>query len=219
MPLSRSLRARRARARKIADLLARTYPRAGEGPRRDPLRVLVCTILSAQCTDAKVDAVAPSLFEAFPDVHALARAKPREVERIIRPLGLYRNKARHIVAACRELVRAHNGRVPRTMEALTALPGVGRKTANCVFVNAFGEPGLMTDTHFCRVTHRLGLTDKTTPEKIERELAELLPPARWGAFSHQIIRHGRVCCTARKPDCPHCPLRRLCAYAQAQKKA
>jgi endonuclease III len=213
MPFSDTLRARRRRARTIADRLAEAYPDAGcELEVRTPLEVLVATILSAQSTDAKVNEVAPGLFERYPDARAFANADRRALEERIRVIGLFRNKAKNIIAACRELVESFDGEVPDTLEELTALSGVGRKTANCVLVNAFGKPGLMTDTHFCRISRRLGLTQETDPERIERDLAELLPPERWGAFSHRVIIHGRRCCHARKPACGRCPLRRSCAF-------
>jgi endonuclease-3 len=212
---SRSRAARRSRAATIADRLAELYPEAGTSlPDRRPLAVLIGTILSAQCTDRKVNEVLPDLLAAYPDAAAFAGADLRRLEPYLRPLGLHRSKAKSLRAACGVLVEEHDGEVPQDFAALTALPGVGRKTAHCVRVNAFGLPGLMTDTHFCRVTRRLGLTDEEDPAKIEADLAALLPAERWGAFSHRIIRHGRAICTARTPRCDECPLRRSCEYGR-----
>ncbi|MFW5857761.1 MAG: endonuclease III [Planctomycetota bacterium] len=211
MIFSTSHRARRSRAATIADRLAEAYPDAGCALEvRSPLQVLVATILSAQCTDAKVNQVTPALFDRYPTLRAFAEAERAELEEQIRPIGLHKGKAKNIIAACRRILEAFDGTVPETIDELVTLPGVGRKTANCVLVNAHGKPGLMTDTHFCRIVQRLGLTDASDPAKIEAAIADLLPPERWGAFSHQIIRHGRACCTARKPHCGRCPLQPHC---------
>jgi endonuclease-3 len=206
---------RKRRARTIADRLARTYPDAGAALQmRNPFEVLIATILSAQTTDAAVNEVTPQLFSTYPDAASLAQADPEAIEPVISRIGLHRTKARNIVAAARTLQEDFGGEVPETMEALTSLPGVGRKTANCVFVNGFGKPGLMTDTHFCRIMRRTGLSAHKEPAKIEADIAELLPPKRWGDFSHQVIRHGRVCCTARKPHCAKCVLLDICPAGQ-----
>ncbi|MFH0911445.1 MAG: endonuclease III [Planctomycetota bacterium] len=206
------------RARLVARGFQGAYPDVGCSLAvENPFEVLVATILSAQCTDRKVNTVTPALFRAYPDAKAFARARPFSVERIIRPLGLFRVKAKNIVACCRRLVADYGGEVPNDVDRLVRLPGVGRKTANCVLVNGFGLPGLMTDTHFCRIARRIGLTSEKDPARIERDLARLLPPSEWGAFSHRIIRHGRVCCLARKPRCAACPVLRYCDYGQATK--
>ena len=176
----------------------------------DPLECLVSTILSAQCTDKKVNQVTPALCRRYPDAKAFAEADRRELERIIRPIGLYRAKAKSIVGACRKILADFGGKVPDTIENLVTLPGVGRKTANCVVLNAYGKPGIMCDTHCCRVTRRLGLHDLDDPDRIEFALGALMPPEEWGGFSHRIIVHGREICHARSPECPRCPLRRWC---------
>jgi len=207
----------RRQCAKIDRLLARAYPDAGCSlDFEDPLQCLVSTILSAQCTDKKVNTVTPALFRRYPDARAFANAKPAELERMIRSIGLFRAKAGYIILACRQIVSDHAGAVPRTMEELLHLPGVGRKTANCVLLNAYGIPGLMCDTHFCRVTRRLGLHNLEDPGKIETAVGRLLPPVRWGDFSHRIIHHGRAICHARRPACERCPLRPACDFGLAQ---
>lgn len=203
----------KAAARSINKALGKAYPDAACALRfANPLQVLISTILSAQCTDAKVNQVTPALFKRYRTAADFASANAKELENLIRQVGLYRAKAANIIKCCLQLVGECNGKVPQDMDSLTALAGVGRKTAACVLVNAFGKPGLMTDTHFCRITKRLGLTDETAPEKIERDLAALLPPKDWGDFSHRIIIHGRRCCAARNPRCPECPLTKHCRY-------
>lgn len=178
----------------------------------EPFECLAATILSAQCTDRKVNEATPALFRRFPGVDAFAKAKPEEIEPFIRSLGLFRRKAAHIAAAARLVRERHGGRVPDTIEELIALPGVGRKTANCVILNAYGKPGLMCDTHFCRVSRRFGLHALADPDRIEAVVAELLPPDRWGVFSHRIIEHGRRVCSARNPACEVCPASRSCRF-------
>ncbi|MCD8140985.1 MAG: endonuclease III [Planctomycetaceae bacterium] len=201
------------KARAVDKALEKAYPDAGCALEfMNPLECLVSTILSAQTTDKSVNEVTPALFAAFPDVDALAAAEPADIEPYIKRLGLFRAKAKNIVGTARALRDLHGGGVPDTIDVLVTLPGVGRKTANCVVLNAYGKPGLMCDTHFCRVTRRLGFHELDDPVKIEFTMAELLPPARWGDFSHRIIVHGREVCHARKPACPECPLRKLCAF-------
>jgi endonuclease-3 len=208
MALPRTLR---ARARRIADGLAALYPDAHcELDFADPLQLLVATILSAQCTDVRVNQVTPVLFDRFPDADALANADPRELERIIRPTGFFRAKARNVQLCCRQLIDRHDGEVPSTMEELTALNGVGRKTANVILGNAFGVPGLPVDTHVSRVGRRLGLTAETDPVKIERDLTALLPREEWTMLGHRLIFHGRRCCHARRPRCDGCGLAKEC---------
>ncbi len=202
------------RLRNILAGLAELYPDAGcELDFNNPLELLVATILSAQCTDKKVNAVTPALFRKYPDLAAYARARPAGVAKIIRPLGLYRNKSRNIVAAAR-MIRDECGRLPDTIAELVKLPGVGRKTANCILVNAYGRPGIMCDTHCLRLCRRLGLSSESAPDKLELALKGLLPEKEWSAFSHRIIWHGRRVCHARKPACGECSLRRWCAYGQ-----
>jgi endonuclease-3 len=180
----------------------------------NPLQLLIATILSAQCTDARVNQVTPELFSRFPDAKSLAGADIRELERLIKSTGFYRNKARAIQAACRDLADKHRGQVPRTLAELTALRGVGRKTANVVLGNAYGVPGLVVDTHVARVTQRLGLTTQKLPEKIEFDLMALLPSEDWVGFGHRVIAHGRKHCRAPKPICEGCPLDPICPYPQ-----
>lgn len=181
---------------------------------RDPLQLLVATVLSAQCTDARVNLVAPALFREFPDAAALAGADPAEIERLIRSCGYYRQKTRSIQACCRRLMEEHGGEVPRTMEALTRLPGVGRKTANVILNEAFGEPAVAVDTHVLRVSNRLGWARSKDPVKVERELLEKTPRRWWGKVTMLLIFHGRRCCVARKPRCPACPVLSDCPYGR-----
>jgi endonuclease-3 len=171
-----------------------------------PLQLLIATILSAQCTDERVNRVTPALFARYPDAAAFARADRAELEGLIKPTGFFRNKTRSIMSCCADIVALHDGEVPRTLEALTALHGVGRKTANVVLGNAFETPGLVVDTHVGRLSRRLGLTDQVDPVKVEFALMEVVPRERWTVFSHWLILHGRRVCVARKPRCSICPL-------------
>ncbi len=175
-----------------------------------PLQLLVATILSAQCTDQRVNMVTPALFAAYPDVAAFAGAEPVALEKAIHSTGFFRNKAKAIREACADIVAKHGGQVPRTLEALTALRGVGRKTANVVLGNAYGIPGLVVDTHVTRLANRLGLTRETDAMKIEFALMPLVPRESWTLFSHWLILHGRAVCQARKPQCSACPLAPHC---------
>ncbi|RMH20034.1 MAG: endonuclease III [Gemmatimonadetes bacterium] len=207
-----SKRALRERANRIFELLAEEYPDAECALRhRSPFELAVATILSAQTTDERVNMVTPELFGRYPDAHALAAADLAEVEEIIRSTGFYRNKARNIVGFAQALVEEHGGEVPRSMEALTALPGVGRKTANVILGNAFGiDEGIVVDTHVKRLSRRLGLTREENPEKIERDLMVLFPRERWTLLSHLLIFHGRRVCDARRPRCEACVVAGLC---------
>jgi len=189
------------------EILNRTYPDARSAlDFASPLQLLIATILSAQCTDARVNQVTPALFARYPDARALAEAPQEELEAVIRPTGFFRNKARAIRAASADIVSKHGGEVPRTLEELTGLHGVGRKTANVVLGNAFGIPGLVVDTHVTRVANRLGFTRNTDAVKIEHDLMAIVPRERWTVFSHWLILHGRAVCVARRPRCSVCPL-------------
>ena len=202
----------RERASRIAASLAAEYPEAAcELDFRDPYELLVATILSAQCTDVRVNQVTPALFVRFPDAAALAGADQAELEALIRPTGFYRNKARSLLGMAAAVVERHGGSIPPRMEDLTALPGVGRKTANVVLGTAFGvAAGVVVDTHVARLSARLGLTRQVEPEKIERDLMKLLPSPTWVEFSHRLILHGRRVCAARKPACERCTLAGSC---------
>jgi len=210
-----SLEARRARARRIAPVLAELYPELAISlDWETPLQLLVATILSAQCTDERVNRTTPALFARFPDARAYAEADREELEELVRSTGFYRNKAKHIQQMAARLVDRHDGEVPRTMEELTQLPGVARKTANVVLSNAFDtHVGVVVDTHVKRVANRLGLTDETAPEKVERDLMEVLPPEEWRPFAWRLILHGRTRCAARKPDCEGCEISSECPSA------
>ncbi len=195
----------------ILETLERSYPEAVTAlDFESPLQLLIATILSAQCTDARVNMVTPGLFRRYPDATALAAAVPAELEEVIRSTGFYRNKARAIRECSADIVSRYGGEVPRTLDDLTTLRGVGRKTANVVLGNAFGIPGLVVDTHVARVSHRLGLQNEGDAVKIEFALMPLIPEAQWSIFSHWLILHGRRVCIARKPKCSICPLEALC---------
>lgn len=211
--MARESRAARAgRAAEVFDLLAREYPDAHcELDFRTPFELAVATILSAQTTDVRVNAVTPTLFQRYPDAPALAAASQEDVEAIIRSTGFFRNKARSIIGFARGLMADHGGRVPSDMEALAALPGVGRKTANVILGNAFGiDEGVVVDTHVTRLSRLLRFTGEETPEKIERDLMALFPRERWTLLSHLLIWHGRRVCVARKPACGACAVSHLC---------
>lgn len=202
-------RAKRARA--VARGLARTYPDAWcELDYDSPWQLVVATILSAQCTDKMVNQVTPGLFRAYPTPAALAEAEPGRVEELIHRAGFFRQKTKSIQAVARAVAGEHGGRVPDDMDALTALPGIGRKTANVVLGTAFGQPAIFVDTHVNRLSNRLGLTVLDDPVKIERDLQALLPKKEWTLFAHRLIHHGRRVCIARKPRCSACTLRRWC---------
>lgn len=199
------------RARRISGRLRKVYADEGTALKFDgAFQLLVATILSAQCTDAQVNQVTLPLFKQFPDARAFAEADLAAIETPIHSTGFFRQKARSIQNCCRALVERHDGRIPESMENLTALPGVGRKTANLVRAIAMGKSGLIVDTHFKRVVGRLGLTSETNPDKIEFALAELLPESHWTRFSNALIWHGRRICPARKPLCVQCPVRADC---------
>ena len=204
-----------ARAPEILVRLRRSYPDARCAlDYRTPFELLCATILSAQCTDARVNQVTPALFRRYPTPAALARARQSDVEEIIRPTGFFRNKARSLIGMAQALVADHEAAVPRSMDELRELPGVGRKTANVILGNAYGiNDGITVDTHVTRVSRRLGLTRATDPVKIEQDLMPLVPRDDWALVSHLLIFHGRQICVARKPRCPECPLADLCPSA------
>ena len=203
---------RRSRAGRIADRLAEAYPAARCSlDFATPFQLLVATILSAQCTDKRVNAVTGPLFRRWPDPESLGAARQRDLEAAIRTTGFFRAKARNVLGCCRALVDRHHGDVPRSLEELVRLPGVGRKTANVVLGSAFGETsGVVVDTHVGRISRRLGLTRHADAVKAERDLVSLLPRDHWIAFSHRVIELGRTVCTARAPRCAACPLADLC---------
>ena len=206
---------REDRAAAIVKALRRVYPTAHcELDFRTPLQLLIATILSAQCTDKRVNMVTPALFKKYKTAKDFANARPGELEKEIQSTGFYRSKAKSIRSACADIAAKHGGEVPQTMDELVALHGVGRKTANVVLGNAFGKnEGVVVDTHVTRLSRRLGLTRQTTPEKIELDLMKLIPRADWTNFSHWLIWHGRRRCFARKPDCAGCEIQRLCPSA------
>jgi endonuclease-3 len=200
--------------------LKREYPNATtELNWKDPLELLVATMLSAQTTDVRVNQVTKELFEKYRTAEDYAAVDPAQLEEDIRPTGFYRNKARALKGMARALIERHGGDVPRTMPELVSLPGVGRKTANVVLGNAFGvDEGIVVDTHVRRVSNRLGLTTSRDPEKIEQDLLQVVPEGDRTVFSHLLIFHGRRVCKARKPDCPNCVLNDVCPSAQDYEK-
>ncbi len=203
-------------ARKIVGELKKLYPRSKTAlEHQDPLQLLIATILSAQCTDARVNMVTPSLFAKYKSAADFASANHVELEQEIRSTGFYRNKAKNIIGCCKQLVENHGGVVPNSMEALLELSGVGRKTANCVLGGAFGiNSGVVVDTHVERLSQRLGLTKQKTAEKIEQDLVKIIPKKDWYDLSNMLIAHGRGVCNARKPNCPDCRLNTLCPSAK-----
>lgn len=209
--MTQPLAERRKRARAISRELAKVFPQAKCALSYEtPLQLLVATILSAQCTDERVNKVTPALFRAYPDAQAFAKAKLADLENAIRTTGFFRNKAKNIQACCQAIVDQHGGEPPHTMEELIQLAGVARKTANVLLGNAFGVPGIAVDTHMIRLSNRMGLTENTDPVKIERDLYELLPPSEWVDFNHRMIHHGRKTCSARKPLCDGCSVAKHC---------
>jgi endonuclease-3 len=204
--------ARKQRTLKIIEVLKATYPDAHCAlEHRNAYELLVATILSAQCTDARVNMVTPVLFKKYPSPRELAGAQPQELEKLIQSTGFFRSKARSLRESATDIVAKHGGEVPQTMEQLTDLRGVGRKTANVVLGNAFGQNvGVVVDTHVTRVSNRLGLTAQENAVKIESDLMPLVPQEDWTLFSHLLIFHGRQICIARKPKCEQCPLLKHC---------
>jgi endonuclease III len=202
----------RERVKQLVQIFPEVYPGAHcELNFKNPLELLVATILSAQCTDKRVNMVTPALFKKYRTAADYAKTPPAELEKAIKSTGFFRNKTKSIRAATSTIAEKFNGRVPATMEELRELPGVGRKTANVVLGNAFGkDEGIVVDTHVTRLSHRLRLTRQTDPEKIERDLMKLVPREHWTNWSHWLIWHGRRRCYARKPDCANCEIFRLC---------
>ena len=215
MSITRKLSNKKQRALEILIRLKRLYPEATCTLNYEtPVQLLVATILSAQCTDERVNLVTPALFLRFPDAAALADANLADLESLVRSTGFYRNKAKNIQAACRLLVEKYGGQVPKRMELLLELPGVARKTANVVLGHAYGiNMGVTVDTHVKRLSYRLGLTEQTDPIRVERDLMPLLPQEDWENWSIRLIYHGRAICKARKPECDRCVLADLCPSA------
>ena len=205
------------RAPEVNRRLAQEYPDARCAlDYESPLQLLIATVLSAQCTDERVNSVTPELFARYPEAADYAAAQRSDLERILRPLGFQRAKAGHLLGIGEKLVADFQGEVPRTVKELTSLPGVGRKTALVVLGNAFGIPVLTVDTHFGRLMQRLGLTGESTPVKIERDIAKLVPEEEWTMFSHRVIFHGRQVCHARTPECDACVLWDMCPAARGR---
>lgn len=204
------------KTKKILDLLKKDYPNAEcELNFKNPFQLLVATILSAQCTDKRVNMVTKDLFKKYKSVKAFANADLKEFEQDIKSTGFYRNKAKNILATSNLIYKKYKGKVPKDFEELQKLPGVARKTANCVMGNGYGiASGVTVDTHVSRITQKLGLTKEKTPEKIEQDLIKLLPKEEWIDFSHRIIWHGRRVCDARNPKCEICSLKKLCPAAK-----
>ncbi|MCJ7471644.1 MAG: endonuclease III [Actinobacteria bacterium] len=201
---------------KIIILLEKQYPDALETSlgHRDAFQLLVATILAAQSTDKLVNKVTPGLFRKYKTIHDFADADPEELEQDIRTTGFFRNKTKNIMGAARALVKDFNGEVPGNMEDLISLPGVGRKTANVVLGDCFKKPVIIVDTHMKRISHHIGLTLNTNPDKIEFDLKKIVPDAKQTVFSHKIVAHGRTICIARRPKCIICPILKYCKYGQ-----
>jgi len=206
--------------RAILGALTKRYPEAHTALRHEsPFQLLIATILSAQCTDVRVNEVTRDLFRRYPDVDAFLELRPRQLESAIRSCGLFRAKARNILAATRAIAEDHGGEVPRTREELMRLPGVGRKTANVVLSSAFGTPAIAVDTHVFRVARRIGLAEGGTPHRVEEELMKALPEDAWAATHHRLIQHGRQVCVASRPRCEICPLTRWCDWYREHRPA
>ncbi len=202
---------KKERAAQAVELLKREYPDAICSLQySDPFQLLCATRLSAQCTDARVNLVTPALFAEFPTAEAMSKANVERVEELIASCGLYKTKARDLIEIGKGITERFGGRVPDTIEELTSLSGVGRKTANLVVGDVYGKPAVVTDTHFIRIVNRIGLTDKTEPFKVETELRKLLDPSQSNDFCHRTVLHGRAVCTARKAFCEKCILKDIC---------
>ena len=212
--MSPKITAEASSARSIYRILTKEYPDARcELDFNSPLELLIATVLSAQCTDVRVNAVTPVLFKRFPTLETLAAAKLSEVEEIIYSTGFFRSKAKNIKELANRILNDFGGEVPNDLAQLVSLPGVGRKTANVVLGNAFGIPGLTVDTHFGRLSRRFGWSTATDPVKVENDVAKLIPEKEWTLLSHKLIWHGRRICHSRKPECGICPLAKLCPSA------
>ena len=212
--MSPKITAEASSARSIYRILTKEYPDARcELDFNSPLELLIATVLSAQCTDVRVNAVTPVLFKRFPTLETLAAAKLSEVEEIIYSTGFFRSKAKNIKELANRILNDFGGEVPNDLAQLVTLPGVGRKTANVVLGNAFGIPGLTVDTHFGRLSRRFGWSTATDPVKVENDVAKLIPEKEWTLLSHKLIWHGRRICHSRKPECGICPLAKLCPSA------
>ena len=199
------------RAAKILARLRKAYPDAGcELNISNPLELAVATILSAQCTDKRVNMVTPALFKKYRSAADWARTPQATLEKEIRSTGFFRNKAKNIRGLCKVLVEKYDGRIPDQLDVLITLPGIGRKTANLIVATAYGQPGIIVDTHFRRLSQRLGFTRNDNPDKIEFELKAIVPEKDWTDWSHCMVFHGRRCCFARKPNCPSCPVANFC---------
>ena len=211
---------KKVRAKKIESILRKEYPSPVIAlSYSNPLQLLIAVILSAQCTDVRVNMVTPSLFKKYKSARDFANADPKELEEVIHSTGFFRNKAKNIIGCCKALVGIHKGEVPSSMEELIQLPGVGRKTANCILGGAFGIPaGIVVDTHVIRLANRLGLTQNSQPEKIESDLCDLLDRKDWIHFGNAVIHHGRKICSARNPRCSECVLNELCPSAEYPQK-
>ena len=206
---------RQERLRAIAKILQRTMPTPKiELDHRSPWELLVATILSAQCTDQRVNQVTPPFFRRYQRPAELAAANLAELEQLIRSTGFFKNKAKHLVACGKALTERFNEEVPQTMEELITLPGVGRKTANVILGHAFGQPSIVVDTHVKRVAKRLGLTRSDNPDRVEQDLQQLMPKSQWTALSQRLLLHGRYICLARKPQCRACPVYRHCPWEE-----
>jgi len=203
------------RAKKIFSVLQKTHPDAKIALNfSNPLELLVATVLSAQCTDVRVNIVTKDLFKKYRKAADYVKVDQQELEEDIKSTGFYRNKAKSIKAACGDIVDKFSGKVPDNMDDLLSLAGVGRKTANVILGNAYGQPGIVTDTHVIRLSRLMGLSDQTDPVKLEFALMELIPKKEWTFFSHLMIFHGRRICRARRPDCESCPVRPHCGYGR-----
>ncbi|MBK5282079.1 MAG: endonuclease III [Nitrospiraceae bacterium] len=206
---------RRKRLRDIAKTLQRTTPSPKmELDHRSPWELLMATILSAQCTDQRVNQVTPSLFRRYRRPAELAAADLLDVEQLIRSTGFFKNKAKHLIASSKAVTERFGEQVPRTMDELITLPGVGRKTANVILGNAFGQPSIVVDTHVMRVAKRLDLTSSDNPARVEQDLQQLMPRSQWTTFSQRVLLHGRYVCLARKPQCRTCPVYRHCPWKE-----
>lgn len=219
MPGKRSLAFRKEQAQKVQAGLEKRYPQPATHLQHEtPWQLLVATVLSAQCTDARVNMVTPHLFAKWKDPFALAKADIKDVEEVIKSTGFYHNKAKNIVAGAKYLVENHNGEVPRTMEELIKVAGVARKTANVVLCTAFGiNEGIAVDTHVKRIAHRLGLTNSQDPVQVEKDLMEVFPQREWGNVNHRLVWFGRHICDARKPLCEECEFNSLCPKQEPAK--